>query len=280
MRRCELNRTPLKLVKKSPAKKTKAANPKAKTAKKAAKKSRKKKLVGPESNYVLPSPINVKTRTEKGERLTRLTFSPPVPSPVIHSADKFFSQAFDQPEVLIDPAWWLVTKPWLQNDQKDIEKFWVKFNTAEAIQERMWYTSGDKFVTWQNERLLISMVQITRKILVDEIKVPASIGIFPFEVSLMLRLAEWVMKAVETDPEALRRLHDLLKDPAAANDTTNRELINRNVFEAFARLVSVEQKLPSKKQVREGAYIAADQNGRSIAARAFRELGLNGLPKG
>lgn len=144
----------------------------------------------------------------------------------------------------------------------------------------MWCTSGDKFVTWQNERLLISMVHMTRKILTDEIKVPSSIGVFPFEVSFMVRMADWVMKAVETDPEASRRLHDLLKNPAAADDTTNRELINRSVFQAFARLVSVEQKIPSKRQVREAAYIAGDQNGRNIASRAYRELGLNGLPKG
>jgi len=272
------------------AKKTEAINSKAKTAKKAVKNaakktaakgsSRKKKLVGPESNYVLPSPINVDIRLEKGERLTRLTFAHPVPSPVIHSADTFFAQAFDQPEVLIDPAWWLVTKPWLQNTPVEIEEFWTSFNTAEAIQERMWCTSGDKFVSWQNERLLISTVHMTRRILTDEIKVPSSIDIFPMEVTLMMRLAEWVMKAVETDPAALRRLLTLLKNPKAANDTTNRERINRGVFESFARLVSVEQKLPSKKQVREGAYIADDDHGRSMASRAYDELGLSGLQKG
>ena len=243
--------------------------------------SRKKKLIGPECAYVMQEPINVETGTaENGERMTRLTFAHPLPSPVIHSADKFFAQAFDHPEVLGDPAWWLVTKPWLQNDPAEVEVFWTAFNSAEAIQERMWCSNGDKFVTWQNERLLIPMVHMTRKILSDEIKVPSSIGIFPFEVSLMFRLAEWVMKAVETDPESLRRLHTLLKKPAAANDTTNRERINRSVFESFARLVSVQQKLPCKKEVRKGAYIADDDNGRRIAARAFDELGLSGLQKG
>lgn len=250
------------------------------SGKKATTNSRKKKLVGPESAYVMQSPINVEIAINRGERMTRLTFAPPLPSPIIHSADKFFADAFENPEILGDPAWWLVTKPWLQNEPAEVEEFWTAFNTAEAIQERMWCTSGDKSVTWQNERLLIPMVHMTRKILSDEIKVPSSLGVFPFEVSLMLRLAEWVMKAVETDPEALRRLHTLLKKPTAANDTTNRERINRSVFESFARLVSVQQKLPCKKEVREGAYIAGDENGRRIAARAFDELGLSGLQKG
>lgn len=224
-----------------------------KSGKKATTNSRKKKLVGPVSTYVMPSPIDVEIRTDRGERMTRLTFAHPLPSPVVHSADKFFAEAFEHPEVAVDPAWWLITKPWLQNEPAEVEEFWTTFNTAEAIQKRMWCTSGDKSVTWQNERLLIPMVHMTRKILSDEIKVPSSVGLFPFEVTLMLKMAEWVMNAVETDPGSLRRLHTLLKNPEAANDTTNRERTNRGVFEAFARVVAVEQKLPTKKQVREGA---------------------------
>jgi hypothetical protein len=249
--------------------------------KKATTNSRKKKLVGPVSAYVAQEPIKVEIVTaENGERMTKLSFASPLPSPIIHSADKVFAQAFEHPENLVDPSWWLVIKPWLQNTPAEIEAFWDKFNSAEATQERMWCTSGDKTVTWQKERALIHMVHTTRKILSDEIEVPSPTGLFPFEVTLMCKMAEWVMDAVENDPGSLRKLHTLLKNPEAANDTTNRERTNRGVFEAFSRIVAAEQKLPSKKQVREGAYIASDDNGRRIAARAFDELGLSGLQKG
>jgi hypothetical protein len=97
-------------------------------------------------------------------------------------------------------------------------------------------------------------------------------------VTFLCRLGEWVMKAVESDHEAPRRLHDLLKDPAAAADKTNRDHTARNVFEAFAGLVTTEQKLPTKKAVRERAYISGDRSGSRIASRAVSELGLGGLP--
>lgn len=242
---------------------------------------RKKKLFGPEHAYVVQEPIRVETATaENGERMTKLTFSHPLPSPLIHSADKAFAQAFEHPEDLVGFTWWFVIKSWLQNSPEEVEEFWEKFKSAEAIQERMWCTRGDKSVTWQKERVLIPMVHMTRKILSDQVKVPSQIGLFPFEVTLMCKMAEWVMNAVEKDPASLRRLHTLLKNSKAAKDTTNRERINRGVFEAFVRIVAVEQKLPTKKEVREGAYIADDQDGRGVASRAFAALGLSGLQKG
>ena len=241
--------------------------------------SRKKKLVGPECAYIRQAPTEVEISTERGERLTRLTFTF-LPCPLTFSADKMFARAFNEPMVLLDPEWWLVIKPWLENTEVEVEAFWTKFNTAEAMQERIWCTNGDKSITWMNERLLIDMVHITKKLLSGELKAPQSMAIFPLEVELMNRMASWVMNAVESDPPSLRRLQTLLKNPKAANDTTNREIINRNVFGAFARLASVEHKLPTKKQVREGAYIADDDNGRRIAARAYEELGLSGLQKG
>lgn len=241
--------------------------------------SRKKKLVGSTKTYVYPDPIFVEVSSYAGERRTRLTFAPPIPSPEPQCPDRIFAEAIISPEILVDPALWFVIKPWLKNTPQEVEAFWKSFNTPEAIQERLWNINGDKSVTWQKERALIQMVRKTQEILSVEIDPPPSTAIIPPEMVLMTNLAEWVMNAVEKDPESLRRLHTLLKNPEATKDLTNRERINRSVFEAFARTVAVHQRLPSKKQVRKDAFIRSDEKGRNIARRAFSELGLSGLPK-
>lgn len=240
---------------------------------------RKKKLVGSAKTYVYPDPIFVEVSSHAGERRTRLTFAPPIPSPEPQCPDRIFSEAIISPEILVDPALWFIIKPWLKNTPEEVETFWKSFNAPEAIQERYWNIDGDKFVTWSKERTLIHVVRAVRSIRSSEGNPTHSLTGSLLEGVLVDRLAEWVMDAVENDPGSLRRLLTLLKNPDATKDLTNRERVNRSVFEAFARAVAVHQRLPSKKQVREESFITSDANGRSIARRAFSELGLSGLPK-
>ena len=244
-------------------------------------KPRKKELVGTPSANCLPIPIKVEKLTAaNGERFTELTFGEPFKTPVSHSADRFFADAIEVSGMLVDPLVWLIIKPWLQNDPAQIAAFWSAFNTPRAIQERQSATSGIKAVKWQKERVLIQMAHTTRRLLSEPGEAISSPHLFPFETTLMCKLAEWVMNAVEHDHEAPRRLHCLLKDSTAADDKSNEELVNRGVFNAFARLVAEDEKLPTKKRVRAAAYLGNDQSSLSTASRAFRELGLSGLPEG
>jgi hypothetical protein len=243
--------------------------------------SRKKAVVGPASAYCLPDPLKVeKITNESGERMTKLTFGEPFTEPVSHSADRFFSAALEIPSMLVDPLGWFIIKPWLQNDPAEIEGFWTGFNTPMAIQERMSATSGIKSVKWQKERVLIQMVHATRRLLSEPDGTISSSGLFPLDFTLLCRLGEWVMNTVENDHNAARRLYQLLQDSSAADDESNEEFVNRGVFNAFALLVATDQKLPTKKRVREKAFIGNDQSGLSTASRAYRELGLSGLPEG
>jgi hypothetical protein len=230
---------------------------------------------------LLPEPIKVvKHVSDSGERMTTLTFPQPFKLPVTHSADRFFADALECPAMLIDSMVWLFIMPWLQNRPEETCKFWLQFNTPAAAQERMRATSGTKSVNWKDERVIIQMVHATRRLFSskqEEGPIPIA---FPFEVTLLCKLGKWVMNAVESDHEAPKRLHALLKDPTAADDKTNRDLTDRNIFEAFATLVAEEQKLPTKKAVRERAFLGSDQNARSVASRTYSDLGLGGLPRG
>lgn len=251
------------------------------TPKSPKKQSRKEKVTVPASTYLLPDPLKCEAHlSSSGERMTTLIFPQPFIGPVTHSADKYFEEARKCPAVLVDPTVWLVIMPWLRNEPHKVKKFWQDYNTAEAAQGRMRATSGTAIINWQNERILIQMAQATRRLLDSDQPAVESPALFPLEMTLLCKLGEWVMKAVENDHEAPRRLYKLLKDPTAADDKTNRDLTSRNVFAAFARLVAKEEKLPSKKAVREEAYIGSADNPRRVASRAYAKLGLSSLPRG
>jgi len=199
-------------------------------------KTRKKDLAGTLSAFLAPVPRNTEKFTDAGgERFTRLTFDLPFTAPVTHSADRFFADAQRVPAILNDP--WLIIKPWLENDPSEIDAFYDQFNTLEAAQERMRAAHGNKTLKWREERTLIPMVHATRRLLEQPDETSPSFALFPLEMTFLCKLGEWVMNAVENDHEAPRRLYELLKDPTAADDKTNRSLINRDVLEAFARLV-------------------------------------------
>lgn len=242
---------------------------------------RKKPYEGAQAPYCLPIPLSTeRIEGDGGECITKLTFGPPCTLPVVHSADQLFASAGECPELLIDPMVWFVIKPWIKNQPAEIDAFWRAFNTPEAARERMRAVGGTRKVTWQKERALIPMVHATRRLLAQADESTTTPGIFPLSTVFLCSLGEWVMNAVENDHEAPRRLYELLKDSTAADDKTNRSLINRDVFKVFAQAVANNRKLPTKKSVREKAYIANDLSGLATASRAFRELGLAGLPEG
>jgi hypothetical protein len=244
-------------------------------------KTRKKKLAGIPGEFLAPVPRNIEKFTDaSGERFTRLIFDLPFTAPVTQSADRFFADAQKIPAMLTNPWVWLIIKPWLDNDPSEVDAFFKQFNTQEAAQERVRATQGTKSLKWREERALIPMVHVTRRILAQPDETTPAPGLSPLQMTFLCKLGEWVMNAVENDHEAPRRLYELLNDPTTADDKTNRSLINRDVFEAFARLVAHDRMLPTKKALRERSYIANDQNGLSTASRAYRELGLAGLPEG
>jgi hypothetical protein len=247
--------------------------------KKPTKNARKKKLVGLASEYQTTPPISVERGEVDGTRLTKLIFPEPFPSPRTIPVDEVFAKAIIDPIMLVNPEWWYVIKPWLLNTSEEINAFWNSFNQPEAIQERLWCTEGDKFVTWRNERIILQMARKTRKIQTGDIQKSPSITADIIELNFVNKLAEWVMDAVHEDPTSLRRLQTLINKPDAASDKTNRERTNRSVLEAFLTSVALHQKLPTKKTVREDSFISSDENGRSVAWRALSELGLNGLPE-
>lgn len=242
---------------------------------------RKKSSKSPAGSYSLPTPITTeKFLAPDGERMTRLTFGPPFSRPVVHSADRFFKDALECHEMLVDPLVWFIIKPWLKNAPPALEVFWRAFNTPESIQERKSATAGIKSIKWQKELVLIQMAHATRRIITSQDDTHLSSDRFPLDFTLMCRMAEWVMNAIESDHEAPRRLYQLLKDPSAADDKTNREMVNRGVFDAFADYIAKEQQLPTKECVRRAAFLGTQPEGIQMASRAFRELGLSGLPTG
>lgn len=243
------------------------------------KSTRKKKLVGLASDYQSIPPISVDSWERDGTRLTKLVFPEPLPSPRTIPVDEVFEKAILEPIMLVKTEWWYVIKPWLLNTSEEINAFWNSFNQPQAIQERLWCTEGDKFVTWRNERIILQMARTTRKIQTGDIQKSPSLKADFIELCFVNKLADWVMDAVHKDPPSLRRLQALLAKPDAASDKTNRERTNRSVLEAFLIAVALHQKLPTKKTVREDSFISSDDNGRRIASRAFSELGLDGLPE-
>lgn len=225
------------------------------------------------------TPARAETFTsETGECMTRLFFHH-LAEPLVHSADKFFKDALECPAILAEPLHWMPIKPWLANDPDEIAKFWHGFTTQSAITERMRATGGTKAVNWVEERKLIGVARATKR-LMDSPEATSSPFVMTFDVVMLCKLGEWVVNSVHNDIEAPRRLHQLLKDPTAADEKLNRDLLSRNVFEAFARLVATERRLPRKCEVREAAFIGSDNSGRRQAARACAELGLGDLPEG
>lgn len=228
--------------------------------------------------------------TDHGNRMTRVTFGKASIQTLNYSPDEIFTLARQCPEVL-DGSWkepWHIIRPWLHNDASDVKAFWKTFNTPAAEKSRKVATRGAKFVNWERERALIGLVGVFVRIQSPKSspsphasQAEATItGTDSGFADLMLRkLGRWVVDAVADDHEAPRRLHQLLKNPAAAEPETSRVRINADIFLAFARLVGAEEKLPTKKQVRIEALLGEDIDDPITASRAFRQLGLGGLPE-
>lgn len=232
--------------------------------------SRAKKLVGDPAIWELPDPISITPYKEGGVRMTQISFESHLKQCKPVTVDKVFEAFLKLPENAIDQLPWLAIKPWLANTKDEVAKFWQEFSKASAIQERMWCLEGDKKVTWANERLVVDQVNYLRNLMNSE---DFNLDDYHFHV---IKLAEWVMHSVESEPSSLRRLYELLKKPQSISDRTNRERINREVFSAFIKLVATHKKLPTKKQVEEASFLSKEKR---MKSRALLELGLSGLPE-
>ncbi len=232
--------------------------------------SRAKKLVGDPAIWELPDPISITPYEEDGIRMTQISFESHLIQCKPVAVDKVFEAFLNLPKTAIDQFPWLAIKPWLDNTKEEVSKFWQAFSKASAIQERMWCLEGDKQVTWANERLVVDQVNHLRNLINSE---NFNTDDHYFHV---IKLAEWLVHSVESEPQSLRRLYTLLKKPDSTKDCTNRERINRDVFFVFVKLVATQKKLPTKKQVEEASFLSKEKK---MKSRAISELGLSGLPE-
>lgn len=227
-----------------------------------------KNLVGSKAMWELPEPVSILQFVQNDVNMTQIAFESHINKPI--AVDDVFAAFLASTGNAIDPLPWIAIKPWLDNTREELDQFWIAFNSALAIQERMWCCDGDKYVSWANERIIIKIVARIRELSeLDNSNTDECL-------MLQIKLAEWVMSAVESNPQSLRRMLTLLKKPHSLNDLTNRDRTNLNVFTAFVKLVATDKKLPTKKQVAIASCLVKEKRRLS---RSLSELGLSGLPE-
>lgn len=237
------------------------------------------KTKAPASYYKFLTPDCVSTSgpVDGHGRSTQLTYGPPLNATFIRDPDEVFADAVNYPEILADTMLWHIIKPWLKNSASEVELFWASFDDESATEERMIAINGLKSVNWAQERVLIRLVHTLKQLERTENESP---GESMFQTIGDGKLSAWVKQAVLEDPNALIRLNKLIKDPTAADDKTNRDLTSRNILKSFMELVAKTERLPSKKQVRENAYLGSDDDARVAFSKWAKKLGLSGLPRG
>jgi|GEM_PF-1510230 len=217
-------------------------------------------------------------RDDNGQRYTKVTFPPPHVAPMCVSADAIFKGVIDCPSSLASCMVWPFIRPWLQNDQEALDLFWKKYDKPDKAEARLEACHSNKYEAWKRERTLLEMIPNYRTWQSNSEKGDSQAGMFA--AIQKSQFVEWLLHAVHHDPEALTRLHDLIMDPTSSHGEKGGPYSeNGSVFNAFARLVGEYERLPTKAAVRSEAGLASDGGGRVGAARAFKALGLSGLPK-
>lgn len=228
-------------------------------------------------------PIKVeKLTSDNGERMTRVTFVSGSYTPVAQCVDELFSLAKDSPSVFVGHLFWHSIRPWLENSPDDIASFWKHFNTPTAYDRRMKAVEGTTSTNRNPERVIVGLAKEIHGLRSSLETGTLLSSAFPdpdqresLQDLGLKKLAEWVMNAVMNDHEAPRRLYDSLKSKPDQKPSKDGE-----VFNTFVHLVGKDQRLPTKKRVRHAVGLGDDPEDYKAANKAYRKLGLNGLPEG
>lgn len=236
-----------------------------------------------------------KFESTDGERMTWICYGSDDQNSHTASADKWMEEAGKNPNLLIENNCWHFILPWLENPEPDLVRFWRNFDRDIATSNRRKALNGSGVENRINEQRLIRIVQEYQELSIQgwgldsltnaSSTLLASVNYTDKERDNMLtalkeRMADWVMEAVWNDNQAPKRLHEILtKKKTSTADFSTEPSVNGRIFNAFARLLVANWNLPTKKAVRNGAGFGDECEDGTAAARAFKFLGIQGLPE-
>jgi len=232
--------------------------------------------------------------SEDGQRMTRVDYGP-LSDPILVSADNLMAAARISPAFLIERNPWHFLGPWLETPHGDFARFWVGFKSETAENERNNSVKGTKHFNRTNERNLLNAVHEYKALSLqqygfelgkDELpSILVNAGLSEDARSATMaklkeQMVDWVLESVWNDPEAPKRLHELLKGKKEAKSVfDDQPKVNGRVFNAFVEMLTEHWCLPTKKAVRNRAGFGDEGADTAATGRAYRELGLSGLPE-
>lgn len=246
-----------------------------------------------------PTPIGDPRKVEHfmsddGQRMTRVDYGP-LSDPILVSADQLMAGGRIFPASLVERNLWHFLGPWLETSKGDFSRFWTYYKNETAENERRIAVNGAKHCNRINERNLLNTVHEYKALSLqqygfelgkDELpSVLANAGLSEVARSAAMaklkeKMVDWVLEAIWNDPEAPKRLHELLKNKSAVkSEYSDQPTVNGRIFNAFVLELTEHWCLPTKKAVRNGAGFGNEDEDETAAARAFGKLGLNGLPE-
>lgn len=246
-----------------------------------------------------PAPIQDPLKAEKfysadGERMTRITYRLD-PIPVEISADKMMKTASEIPWVLIQRGPWHSILPWLNSSEGRIIKFWECYRCEAAESGRKIAIEGSKSCNRQNERNLLNVVHEYKALSIKNygfdletherpsVFVAAATSVSERDAmmqALKEKMVDWVLNAIWNDPDAPKRLHELLTNKKAAHSAySDQPGWEGRFFNAFVQELTEHWRLPTKKAVRKRAKWRDDKPLSDVAV-IYGTLGLSGLPQG
>lgn len=200
-----------------------------------------------------PALIQDPKKTEKiksatGERITIITYHLNS-NPVEFSADEAMSCASDCPSALIQRDLWYFIMPWLDTPIDELRNFWSCYRSEASQRGREIAVHGTKSDNRRNERVLLNAAHEYKALSIknwgfdlgkDErpsILVAAATSESERDAmmeTLKQKMADWVLDAIWNDPEAPKRLHELLTNKKAAKSNyEDQPTIDGQIFNAF-----------------------------------------------
>ena len=247
-----------------------------------------------------PPLINNPIKTEKfesisGERMSRITYHANS-NPVEFSADEVMKCASECPSFLIQRTPWHFIIPWLDTPVAELKKFWSCYRLETSQKGRESAVHGTKYDNRKNEIQLLNIAHEYKALSLknwefdlgkDEqpsllvASAPSESERYAMMETLRQQMADWVLDAIWNDPQAPKRLHELLKDKKTTkSEYQDQPTISSRIFTAFVQEITGYWKLPTKKTVRTKANLGDQNEDYAAASRAFDLLGLAGLPEG